>query len=154
MLTFLRKIRLSLIESGSARKYLFYAIGEIALVVIGILIALQINNWNEEQKNRRAEENFYADILIDIDKDSIKLEELSRFYNNRIDQLGWLLREIRNSYTHTNIIEFGKRVEPLYYNEEAVSYSVTFDAVNSSGEFSNFKNQKRNLYYNPCTVLI
>ena len=48
MLTFLRKIRKSLIESGIARKYLLYAIGEIALVVIGILIALQINNWNEK----------------------------------------------------------------------------------------------------------
>ena len=50
MLTFLRNIRKSLIESGSAQKYLLYASGEIALVVIGILIALQINNWNEEQK--------------------------------------------------------------------------------------------------------
>jgi len=37
-----------MIESGIARKYLLYAIGEIALVVIGILIALQINNWNEK----------------------------------------------------------------------------------------------------------
>ena len=50
MLTFLRRIRRSLIESGSPRKYLLYAIGEIALVVIGILIALQINNWNEREK--------------------------------------------------------------------------------------------------------
>jgi hypothetical protein len=53
MLTFLRKIRWSLLESGSARKYIFYAIGEIALVVIGILIALQINNWNEWKKDRK-----------------------------------------------------------------------------------------------------
>tara|TARA_Y100000385_G_C13079116_1_gene632955 strand:- start:584 stop:1360 length:777 start_codon:yes stop_codon:yes gene_type:complete len=55
MLTFLRKIRKSLIESGSTRKYLLYAIGEIALVVMGILIALQINNWNEDKMNRREE---------------------------------------------------------------------------------------------------
>jgi hypothetical protein len=52
MFTFLRKIRRSLIESGAAQKYLLYAIGEIALVVIGILIALQINNWNEWRKDR------------------------------------------------------------------------------------------------------
>ena len=51
MFTFLRKIRKSLIESGSTGKYLVYAVGEIALVVIGILIALQVNNWNENQKN-------------------------------------------------------------------------------------------------------
>jgi hypothetical protein len=52
MFTFLRKIRLLLIESGSARKYLVYSIGEIALVVIGIVLALQINTWNEWRKER------------------------------------------------------------------------------------------------------
>ena len=52
MLTFLRKIRRSLVDSGSTGKYLMYAFGEIALVVIGILIALQVNNWNEERKFR------------------------------------------------------------------------------------------------------
>ncbi len=56
MLTFLRKVRKSLIESGAVRKYLLYAIGEIALVVIGILIALQINNWNEWRKDRIMEQ--------------------------------------------------------------------------------------------------
>jgi len=50
MLTVLRKIRKSLIDSSATRKYFFYAFGEIALVVIGILIALQINNWNENRK--------------------------------------------------------------------------------------------------------
>lgn len=52
MLTFIRRIRKSLIESGSVRKYLLYAIGEILLVVIGIVIALEINNWNERKKAR------------------------------------------------------------------------------------------------------
>ncbi|MDX1630200.1 MAG: DUF6090 family protein, partial [Fulvivirga sp.] len=53
MLTFFRKIKKSLIASGSVQRYLIYAMGEIALVVIGILIALQINNWNEERKENR-----------------------------------------------------------------------------------------------------
>jgi len=51
MVSFFRRIRKALLGSGQARKYLFYAIGEIALVVIGILIALQINNWNENRIN-------------------------------------------------------------------------------------------------------
>ena len=49
MITLLRRLRRSLIESGSARKYLLYAIGEILLVMIGILLALQVNNWNEDR---------------------------------------------------------------------------------------------------------
>ena len=52
MLTFFRRIRKGLLSDGATSKYLFYAIGEIALVVIGILIALQINNWNEWRKER------------------------------------------------------------------------------------------------------
>ena len=62
MITLLRRIRKSLIISGSARKSLLYAIGEIALVVIGILIALQVNNWNESRKDRTAEA-YYLDQL-------------------------------------------------------------------------------------------
>ena len=67
MLTFLRKIRKSLIDSGSARKYVLYAIGEIALVVIGILIALQINNWNEYRKERDWEKTIMQDLRENLE---------------------------------------------------------------------------------------
>ena len=51
MIKFFRKIRQKLLSENKFSKYLVYAIGEIVLVVIGILIALQINNWNENRKN-------------------------------------------------------------------------------------------------------
>jgi len=50
MIKFFRKIRYDLMEKNKTGKYLKYAIGEIVLVVIGILIALQVNNWNESRK--------------------------------------------------------------------------------------------------------
>jgi len=50
MIKFFRKIRYALMEKNKTGKYLKYAFGEIMLVVIGILIALQINNWNEEKR--------------------------------------------------------------------------------------------------------
>lgn len=52
MLKFYRRIKRKLIDDGNLKKYLIYAVGEILLVVIGILIALQINNWNEWKKER------------------------------------------------------------------------------------------------------
>ena len=52
MIKFFRKIRQNLLSENKFSKYLIYAIGEIILVVIGILIALQINNWNESEKNQ------------------------------------------------------------------------------------------------------
>ena len=74
MLTLFKRIRKSLIESGSARQYLLYAIGEIALVVVGILIALQINNWNEERKNRK-KEGFY---LVELKNEFRDNREIAR----------------------------------------------------------------------------
>ena len=78
MITFLRKIRRSLIESGSVKKYSLYAIGEIALVVIGILIALQINNWNEARKRSRTEvkllQNMRQAIQYDIERTEFFME--------------------------------------------------------------------------------
>jgi hypothetical protein len=50
MIKFFRKIRYDLMEKNETGKYLKYAIGEIILVVIGILVALQINTWNEQKK--------------------------------------------------------------------------------------------------------
>lgn len=67
MLHFFRKIRHDLIANSKFYKYFKYALGEIVLVVIGILIALQINNWNEERKNS---ELFNA-RLVEIEKELI-----------------------------------------------------------------------------------
>lgn len=142
MINFIRKIRQRLLAEGETGKYLKYAIGEIILVVLGILIALQINNWNESQKNNRLEQNFYADILDDLKSDMNKFDEQTSFYNNRIQNLGWLLEKIRNPQNIIEPDEFGKRVEPLYYANEAISYSATYDASKNSGVFSNFKNKK------------
>ena len=59
MIPFFRKIRKKMEDDNKLMKYMRYAIGEIALVVIGILIALQINNWNEGRKQEILEyENF------------------------------------------------------------------------------------------------
>jgi len=69
MIKFFRKIRQNLISEGKLTKYLKYAIGEIILVVIGILVALQINNWNIARKNTDAKRLYYAQILNDIKKD-------------------------------------------------------------------------------------
>lgn len=55
MIKFFRRIRQRLLTENKFSKYLFYAVGEIVLVVIGILVALQLNNWNEERAQREIE---------------------------------------------------------------------------------------------------
>jgi len=74
MIPFFRKLRKKLADDNKPLKYLRYAIGEIVLVVIGILIALQINNWNEERKNYFKLTTILNIILEDIKEDAINLK--------------------------------------------------------------------------------
>ena len=66
MIKFFRKIRQNLLSKGKTGKYMKYAIGEIILVVIGILIALSINNWNEYRKDRNREQAILKNLQIDF----------------------------------------------------------------------------------------
>lgn len=69
MIKFFRKIRYDLMEKNKTGKYLKYAIGEIILVVIGILIALQINNWNEKRKEGQELNDYLIKISENIGED-------------------------------------------------------------------------------------
>jgi len=78
MIKFFRKIRQKLLSENKFSKYLIYAIGEIFLVVIGILIALQINTWNEIQKTNRWEKRFLKDLRNELNND---FKQLISVYN-------------------------------------------------------------------------
>ncbi|RPA68526.1 hypothetical protein EF405_08045 [Cyclobacteriaceae bacterium YHN15] len=146
MLKFFRKIRQKLLSQNRFTRYLAYAIGEIFLVVIGILIALQINTWNENRKYRNQEADFYSDVISDLDKDLEKLDFLTEFHHNRIEILSTLLTYLRNPADKMGAEKFGILIEPLYYSEAATSYSTAFESAKSSGAFSNFR-QKETLKF-------
>tara|TARA_Y100000588_G_scaffold390943_1_gene498104 strand:+ start:83 stop:820 length:738 start_codon:yes stop_codon:yes gene_type:complete len=74
MIKFFRKIRQNLLMENKTGKYFKYAVGEIILVVIGILIALSINNWNENRKLVIKEKETYKNIITDLKRDLIQLE--------------------------------------------------------------------------------
>ena len=75
MIKFFRKIRQKLVQENRVSKYLLYAFGEIILVVIGILIALQINNWNEERIERTKEQVLLHQLREDYQSNLMQLEE-------------------------------------------------------------------------------
>ena len=80
MIPFFRKIRKQMADDNQFLKYSRYAIGEIVLVVVGILIALQINNWNENQKTRTKELTYLESIKTDL---LLNVEELNNFLELR-----------------------------------------------------------------------
>lgn len=75
MIKFFRKIRYNLMEQNKTGKYFKYAIGEIILVMIGILLALQVNNWNEQRKDRIKEQVLLKQLQEDYQANLIQLEE-------------------------------------------------------------------------------
>ena len=67
MINFFKKIRKKLLSKNKLGSYVIYAVGEIILVVVGILIALQINNWNESRKQRLHEIELVKLLITDLE---------------------------------------------------------------------------------------
>ena len=76
MIKFFRKIRYTLMEQNKTAKYLKYAIGEIILVMIGILFALQVNNWNQQRIANQKEELLLQGLHNEFLKNKIQLEKI------------------------------------------------------------------------------
>lgn len=82
MYRFLRRLRYKLVEEDKFRKYTLYAIGEVVLVVIGILIALQINNWNDSNKQHQSDIEFLNNLKGEIILDTLAFSSQIRWYND------------------------------------------------------------------------
>jgi hypothetical protein len=76
MIKLFRNIRQNLINEGKTSKYFKYAIGEIILVVIGILIALSVNNWSQDNKDRKLGEDYLLRIHRDLVQDTISFRQI------------------------------------------------------------------------------
>ncbi|WP_297690693.1 DUF6090 family protein [uncultured Eudoraea sp.] len=110
MIKFFRKIRQNLLSEGKTGKYFKYAVGEIVLVVIGILIALQINTWNGEKKDRAYELKMLTEVKSTLEKD-IEYFEWMIERTNQVDSTINLLSE--------QIISKSTFIDSLYLNKQS-----------------------------------
>lgn len=94
MIKFFRKIRYDLMKQNKTSKYLKYAIGEIVLVMIGILLALQVNNWNTERLNKQTEHDYYCQLVVDFESDKAELLERLKAADQRIQTARQLLLDL------------------------------------------------------------
>jgi len=85
MIKFFRQIRMDLMKTGKTGRYLKYAIGEIVLVVFGILIALSINNWNEDRKNRIQENALLTQLDSEFKSNLKQLDQKIAIRNSMLD---------------------------------------------------------------------
>jgi len=111
-------------EKNKTGKYIKYAIGEIVLVVIGILIALQINNWNENKKLRLAELETLSEIQIALKQDIQVLSNNLKVLETKKLECRELILHIENKLPYT------KKLDSLFMN---VYYHRGYKTFNNSG---------------------
>ncbi len=139
MIKFFRHIRKDLMEKNKTGKYFKYAIGEIVLVVIGILIALQINNWNEGRKQKMQIHTNILSIAKDISIDTLEQNRTAKSLQREIDA-GKNLIAIMESETHyvsdslAFILDFNTFTTVYNYPEQ----TNTWKLLNSSGSLAEF----------------
>ncbi|MTE27865.1 DUF6090 family protein [Winogradskyella ouciana] len=142
MIKFFRHIRQRLVKENRTSKYLLYAIGEIVLVVIGILIALQINNWNEQSKTEQSAKEQLKLLTQNVSDDIQKLKELNQSITAKIsagELLSHQFQEIKpyDRLTTNYLVEI--LFEQNFYNDR-----TAYDKLILSGEYSVFPTELQN----------
>lgn len=145
MLKFFRNIRQKLLEVGKVKSYFLYAAGEILLVVAGILIALQINNWSEENKNKKEAILILKGIKKDFIQDLTDLDTLQNQHRYKLSYFSKIdtsfHRKISPGYqipiqdTLLNYFQLFQRPKSFRGNPG------TFDSMVSSGQSKLIKNR-------------
>lgn len=146
MIKFFRKIRQRLltenppaVRTGKFSKYIFYAIGEILLVVIGILIALQVNNWNEERKKMSQVGNYTQSLISDLVKDSIAISEnLDNVERETARYQNFQQRLTKPTATIDTVLQiFNNEFRPLAYRMMTFNDN-TFSVLTATGDIELF----------------
>jgi len=141
MTKFFRTIRQQMLSNDKVSRYIIYALGEIVLVVIGILIALQINNWNESEKIKQQEQIILKNILEDLEKDKLGLNRIIEIRTSKANSA-----KILTSYHEGAKID---KLSDYYFHWTNVLYwqfhhprNVTFEELVNSGNVSIIRNIK------------
>lgn len=113
MIKFFRKIRQRLLAENKFSKYLIYAIGEIVLVVIGILIALSINNWNDERKIKKEENSALLNLNEDFEFNLTSIEDLIKRTSSEIEVGLRILENTGNKYKTSSSFELDSMLIPI-----------------------------------------
>ena len=132
MIKFFRKIRQNLLSEGKTGKYLKYAIGEIVLVMIGILLALQVSNWNQERKDRISERKLLDNIHRDFIQNKVSFDSIKTINYiglNALEKMIELFPLKRDTLKHATFMKFNAQIQGITYNPYSSSVE---SAVNSN----------------------
>lgn len=131
MFRFFRKIRKSILQNGNTSRYLKYAFGELLLVVLGILIALQINNWNESRKLRLKEITLLKEMKINLEQDIEDFEFNVRANEERLYVNETILKVLEDSLPFHDSLKY--HYANLLGSTQLTENSSAYDNLKSIG---------------------
>jgi len=138
MINFFRKIRRKLADDNKPIKYARYAIGEIALVMIGILLAIQVNNWNEAKKEHKKEKEILTNLKINLLTNIEFIKEDIVIHKRKIRSGNIVIDAVRNKKTYYDSLAYHIHDAPIFLNPD-LSYtgyeslkSVGFDIISNN----------------------
>jgi len=140
MIKFFRKNRQNLLMENKTGKYFKYAIGEIILVVIGILIALQINNWNEERKQTKEEIETLKNIKSDFENTIVEFEENNGFRKRIIATIRVFYNLIHTKQNNYSNQQLDSLMGNLFINPTYNGQSETLNILFNSGKINIISN--------------
>ena len=141
MIKFFRKIRQRLLTDNKFSKYLLYAVGEILLVVIGILIALSINNSNEDRKQNAQIAKYAKSLVKDLEKDIAMMDTINNAAKKISIRIDSLANHVRNSkiedISNLNVIclSWKRLYRPYSWNR------ATLEEIKNSGSLRLINNE-------------
>lgn len=136
-----KNIRRNLAAQNRVMAYMRYAIGEIFLVVIGILIALQVNTWNHQRKDRKLEKQYLQDMLLDLKTDSLALNQELELSDQQIRAKRALMAFYNgHAYPNDSLINFFFMQVDIMLHFNPVT--TTLDEMKSTGNISVIRNVK------------
>ena len=139
MIKFFRKIRQNLLMENKTGKYFKYAIGEIVLVVIGILIALQINNWNESRKHLEEEQIILKKLANDVSNDIKFLQKQIENGGTYINDYKFCL-DVLSGETESDLEEFNQRFSSTMLMVTFNINKTTFNGITDSRSIDYIQN--------------
>ena len=157
MIPFFRKIRKKMADDNRPLKYMRYAIGEIVLVVIGILIALQINTWNEARKKNIKLKKIIQSVYNDLVSDSLFINQALPLVVQRKTLITNLLkRSYATEANQDSLVQIMKNEFPVRWYSSPAYNTNTFSNLKSTGAFdilpSEIKNSLSNYYTTMASI--
>lgn len=131
MASIFHNIRRDLLNGGRFRKYLIYAIGEIVLVVIGILIALQINNWNMKRNQKSLERKYLKETLANLELDLADIEFNIDFNKGKRNSSAIVLEHIQRKLPYGDSLDF--HFANIHGSTRFIPHTSAYESLKSKG---------------------